>query len=122
MRAIVFLFPLILWTSLTVRAEANERTIEGSCGDHWFKVHFTANEKTKKAEIYYSGDSGESDEFTGVLVKNEDDASFRIDFNLKEKGYLYIDGADHYHNIYWGTLSKTGRPEDSVGLGLCTVY
>jgi hypothetical protein len=58
---------------------------------------------------------------TGTLVKEDGDSSFLINFKDGSKGYLHIDGTDHYHNIYWGTLSRTGRPEDSVGLGLCTV-
>lgn len=122
MRSFGFLVSLIILTSLTLIAEPNGRTIEGSCGYYWFKVHFTANEKTKKAHLYYSGDSGETDEFTGLLVKEEGDTSFRINFITAEKGYLYIDGSDHYHNIFWGTLSKSGRPEDSQDLGLCSIY
>lgn len=121
MRPLVFLFSFLVLNSVGVAADTENPMIEGSCGDHWFKVTFKANERTKAVELEFSGDSGENAQFTGTLLRDEGDSSFLINFNGEPKGYLHIDGTDHDHNIYWGTLSRTGRPEDSVGLGLCTV-
>lgn len=95
--------------------------VSGNCGDHWFKVHFTADLKTKKASITYSGDSGANESFTGTLVRDDGDNSFRINFNEPKKGYMEIDGSDYYHNIYWGAYSPTGLKRDEQGLGMCSV-
>lgn len=119
MRAFVFLVPFLMFNLTTLAQE--DRTIEGSCGDHWFKISFQANTRTKDVKLTLSGDSGANAEFNGTLVREENDPSFKIEFNAPEKGYLYIDGSDHYHNIYWGTISRTGKPEDSEGLGLCSI-
>jgi len=119
MRVSFFLIAL-LFINLHSQA-AEDRAIEGSCGDHWFKIDFKANTRTKAVTLSTSGDSGANASFNGTLVQEENDPSFKIEFNGPRKGYLYVDGTDYYHNIYWGTLSETGRPEDSVGLGLCSV-
>ena len=119
MRAIFFLFALTM-INLTAKAAENAM-IEGTCGDHWYKISFKANTRTKEVILNTSGDSGEEAQFQGTLIKAEEDPSFKIEFKNPEKGYLYIDGTDYYHNIYWGTISKTGNPEDSVGLGLCSI-
>lgn len=121
MRALGFLVSFLVLNSIGIAADTDNPMIEGSCGDHWFKVTFKANERTKDVELKFSGDSGAEAKFTGTLVKEDGDSSFQINFKGESKGYLYIDGTDHYHNIYWGTLSRTGRPEDSIGLGLCSV-
>ncbi|MFM8313756.1 MAG: hypothetical protein ACKOA8_05670 [Deltaproteobacteria bacterium] len=121
MRALVFLIPFLIIQSLSVADDSAARIIEGSCGDHWFKIHFKANEQTKAVTLSFSGDSGENAEFTGTLIKEKNDPSFQIKFNSPQPGYLNIDGTDYYHNIYWGTLSRTGRPEDSQGMGLCSI-
>ena len=49
MRALVFLIPFLIIQSLSVADDSAARIIEGSCGDHWFKIHFKANEQTKAA-------------------------------------------------------------------------
>ena len=121
MRSLVLLVTLVVFNPFGMASENQDRVIEGTCGDHWFKVHFIANQRTKEVELEFLGDSGADAQLKGTLVKEEEETSFRINFNTKEKGYLYIDGSDYQHNIYWGTLSKTGRPEDAVGLGLCSI-
>jgi hypothetical protein len=114
----------ILFISISPLASlASEKTPEvvGSCGDHWLKVHFNANLKTKKAKISCSGDSQTQCDMTGKLVQKEGDTSFQIQFDEPSKGYLIIDGRDSDHNIYWGSMTDTGRAEDEKDLGLCSV-
>ncbi len=121
MRFLASLIALI-FLSGNLSAESGEaKQVMGDCGDHYFRVHFTANLESKKAILYYSGDSGEDKEFTGTLKINKGGTSFHIDFNNPEKGYLAIDGTDHYHNIYWGEILRSENPKNSMGLGLCSV-
>lgn len=122
MRPLLVIALFLTLNTLSLADENKDRMLEGSCGDHWFKVSFTANERTKEVNLEYSGDSGEEGTFKGTLIKTEEDTSFRINFNDGTNGYLFIDGTDHYHNIFWGTLSRSGRPEDAVGLGLCSIF
>jgi hypothetical protein len=120
MRTLALLIPLILINPLASLASEEAPAVMGSCGDHWLRIHFNANVKTKTATLNCSGDSQTNCDMTGKLVENED-ASFKIQFDEPSKGYLSIDGTDHYHNLYWGSLSNTGRSEDERQLGLCSV-
>ena len=121
MRTLALLVSLVLF-SFNASAEPEAKQVSGHCGDHYFKVNFTADLKTNRATLSYSGDSGEVKEFTGTIITEDlKGPSFRINFTEPEKGYLDIDGSDYYHNIYWGGISKTGKSTDQLSLGLCSV-
>jgi hypothetical protein len=119
MRTLFLLIPILVVTS--VKALDVESIREGSCGDHWFKIRFTVNLKTKAASLSCSGDSQTQCHLNGKLIQEEGDPSFQIQFDEPSKGYLSIDGTDHYHHIYYGAISFTGKSSDEQGLGLCSL-